>query len=92
MHIYFNVIIYSLYYFFYFNFCISVVCFIDSKNISGINEIKTIKPGQKIEDIDAIIITPVLEYKEIAESLEKFYDCYMISLESVLMNADCELI
>ncbi len=71
---------------------ISVVCFIDSKNISDINEIKTIKPGQKIEDIDAIIITPVLEYKEIAESLEKFYDCYMISLESVLMNADCELI
>ncbi len=72
--------------------CISVVCFIDSKNISDINEIETIKPGQEIEDIDAIIITPVLEYKEIAESLGKFYDCYMISLESVLMNADCKLI
>lgn len=71
--------------------CISVVYFMDSKNIADIDEIETIKPGQEIADIDAIIITPVLEYKEIAEFLSKFYNCYMISLESVLMNADCEL-
>ena len=71
--------------------CISIVSFMDLRNRSDISEIETVKPGQEIGDVDAIIITPVLEYKEIAEHLSSYYDCCMISLESILLNADCRL-
>lgn len=44
-----------------------------------------------MEAADAIIITPIIEYEKIRDTLEQQYDVDMISIETVIYNADCEL-
>ncbi len=70
---------------------IKIVCLLDQNREVNIQGIKTIVPGEPIEAVDAIIITPIMEYKEIREVLRQQYDCGMISIETVIYNADCEL-
>lgn len=70
---------------------ITIACFLDQNRIMDIPEIKTIVPGEPVEDIDAIVITPIMEYEEIRSSLEQKYDFNMLSLETVIYNADYEL-
>jgi len=70
---------------------IKVVCFLDQNKKVDMSEIKTIVPGEPIEEVDAIIITPIMEYEKICEALRQQYDFDMISIETVIYNADCEL-
>ena len=70
---------------------IVVVCFMDKNRKVDILGTKTIVPGEVIEEVDAIIITPIMEYERICEDLRRQYDCNMISIETVIYNADCEL-
>lgn len=70
---------------------ITVVCFLDQNRKVDISGIKTIVPGDPMEMIDAIIITPIIEYESIQEQLKQQYDVNMISLETIIYNADCEL-
>ena len=70
---------------------ITVVCFLDWNRKVDLLGIKTIIPGEPIESTDAIIITPIMEYEKIREDLHKQYDFDIISIETVIYNADCEL-
>lgn len=70
---------------------ITVVCFLDQNRKVNISGIKTIVPGESIDTIDAIIITPIMEYEEIREDLRKMYQFDIMSIETVIYNADCEL-
>lgn len=70
---------------------IQVLCFLDQNRKANIPGIKTIMPGEPIEGADAIIITPIMEYEKIRDSLVQQYDANMISIETVIYNADCEL-
>lgn len=70
---------------------ITVVCILDQNRKVNISGIKTIVPGEPMEAVDAIIITPIMEYERIREQLKQQYGFKMISMETVIYNADCEL-
>ena len=70
---------------------VKVECFLDQNKKAGIPEMETYLPGRELQNIDAIIVTPLMEYEEIKEMLSGLYTCHIISLETVLLNADCGL-
>jgi Glycosyltransferases, probably involved in cell wall biogenesis len=70
---------------------VAVVCFMDKNTKADIPGTKTVIPGEQIEQVDAIIITPIMEYEKIREDLRKQYDFEMMSIETVIYNADCKL-
>lgn len=71
---------------------IKVECFLDKNVDVDMACGYTVIPGTSIKKVDAIIVTPIMEFREIREKLQKFYACEIISLETVLFNADCELV
>ncbi len=71
---------------------IQVNCFLDQNRNVEIPGIKTIFPGEELGSLDAIIVTPFMEYEQIRKQLSKFYPCNIISLGAVLFNADYELL
>lgn len=70
---------------------IQMKCFLDQNKEAGIYGEKTIVPGEPTGTVDAIIVTPFTEYRSIRERLELYYSCSILSIETVLLNADCEL-
>lgn len=70
---------------------VTVECVLDQNKKIYIPGIKVVIPGEMIEEIDAIIVTPFLEYIPIMSKLRNFYSCSIISLETILLNADFEL-
>lgn len=70
---------------------VQVICFLNQSRKGAIDGKRCLIIGEPIEPADAIIITPFMEYKEIKKELERYYSCAMISIETVLNNADCEL-
>lgn len=65
---------------------ISVKYAID-KNAEGIySEIDIVQPEEELEKVDAIIVTAIYYYDEIAEMLEKKTDARILSLEDVLYD------
>ena len=70
---------------------ITVVCFLDQNRKADISGVKTIIPEELAEAVDVIVITPILEYEKIKNDLKQRCDFDMISLETVIYNADCEL-
>lgn len=71
---------------------IKVKCFMDKYSKAEIRGVETVAPGAYIGTVDAIIVTPIMEYIQIREQLKGLYSCEIISIESVLLNADCELL
>lgn len=65
--------------------------FFDRNRNVKISGIKTVFPGEETGVVDAIVVTPFLEYEMIKKTLREFYSCDIISIESVLLNVDCEL-
>lgn len=70
---------------------VNVECFMDQKGHVGFENVKTVVPGENIETVDAIIVTPIMEYRQIRSYLKEIYACAIISIESILLNADCTL-
>ncbi len=70
---------------------IQVACFLDKNTNKAIEQKKCLAPGETMESVDAIIVTPLMEYKEIQKGLAEYYSCAIISIETVLLNADCGL-
>ena len=70
---------------------IQVACFLDQNTNKAIEQKKCLAPGETMESVDAIIVTPLMEYKEIQKGLAEYYSCAIISIETVLLNADCGL-
>lgn len=70
---------------------VNVECFMDQKGHVGFENVKTVIPGENIETVDAIIVTPIMEYRQIRSYLKEIYACAIISIESILLNADCTL-
>ncbi len=50
-----------------------------------------ITPGEELKDIDAIIVTPFMEYLQIKDYLKQWYSCQIISIETVIFNSDYKL-
>lgn len=59
--------------------------------IDKIKEMKIVVPGAHIGQVDAIIVTPIMEYTHIQENLKKFYSCQFLSITLVLFNVDYNL-
>ena len=70
---------------------IKVECFLDQNSKAKIGGMKTVVPGAHIGQVDAIIVTPVMEYAQISENLMKLYSCQILSITSILFNADYDL-
>ena len=68
-----------------------VECILDRNSNVKIEGIETILPGERMKLADAIIITPFWEYKQIKKELEKSYPYRILSIETLLYNADFEL-
>ena len=70
---------------------IQVECFIDQNPKAKINGMKIVVPGAHIGQVDAIIVTPIMEYAQIRGNLKEFYSCQILSFKSVLLNVDNDL-
>lgn len=70
---------------------IHIVGFFDRNKSILIPEVKILSPGERFDTVDAIIITPFLEYEQIKKRLEQYYICEILSIETLILNADCEL-
>lgn len=70
---------------------ITVVCMLDRNRMVNISGIKAIAPDELTEKVDAIIITPMMEYDKICEYLRQWHKCCMMSIETVIYNADYKL-
>ena len=65
---------------------INIVFTMDSERILPYNDIPVISMSQlkEMEDVDAIIVTPVFAYNKIKKQLEKIVDYPIISLEEIV--------
>lgn len=70
---------------------IQAVCILDQNQNAGVPGVQTLVPGEEMEPVDAVIVTPFMEYRQIKNRLEGWYSCSIISIETVLFNADHEL-
>lgn len=70
---------------------IHVECFMDQRGYVDFDNIKTVIPGENIEPVDAIVVAPVMEYIQIRQYLSEIYTCSIVSIETILLNADCIL-
>lgn len=70
---------------------VQIACFIDQNKKTELEGVKTVAPGQQIDSVDVIVVTPFMEFFEIQEMLKQYYTCEIISINAVLHNADCEL-
>jgi cellobiose-specific phosphotransferase system component IIB len=57
--------------------------------VSGTLKVKTYIPTEKLPNVDAIIVTPIFQYKKISKTLKKSckkskINCPIISLETIL--------
>lgn len=48
---------------------------------------RILKPGEKIPDVDAVVVTPIMDYRNVKKQLKESYgkDIEYVSLESVIM-------
>jgi len=49
-----------------------------------ISDLEVVSPDDKLKEVDAVIVTAIHYYSEIADSLEKKMKCPIISLEDVI--------
>lgn len=65
---------------------VEVVYAIDRRgaNIKESIPVYSLQPG--LEDVDAIIVTPIYYFNEIEDELEEFFDCPIISFEEILYD------
>ena len=63
---------------------IEIKYIIDRADIEGKEKYLRYSPEEELPDVQAIIVTPVYEYAEIAESLRKDDDTMVISLEELV--------
>lgn len=66
---------------------IDVTYFIGRRNGEGYKDIPLYGIESYLPAVDAIIVTPFLEFDEIAKKLRKKINCRIISLEEVINNA-----
>ncbi len=70
---------------------IKVICFLDKNKKAEVMGIECISPGDSMQPVDVIIVTPFMEYLQIRNQLKKQYPYNILSIETVLLNADCLL-
>lgn len=63
---------------------IEIVCLIDQQNKFPFSGIRVIKPDEFDGNVDWVIVTPLLHFREIKEYLNKRNSCPIVSLEDVL--------
>lgn len=70
---------------------IQIKCFLDRNIGAGIQGVDTLTPDAQLESVDVIIVTPFIEYVKIKKELQNYTSYPIISLETILLNADFEL-
>lgn len=65
---------------------IEVVCGIDKGIPCEEVNIEVKKPGEPVEDIDAVVVTATFAFWEIQKSVQEYMDCPVISLEDVIFD------
>ncbi len=63
---------------------IEVVCAIDKGEAYENIEIDVMNVGEKIPDVDVVVVTPAFAYHSIEEELLDYLDCPIISIEDVV--------
>lgn len=63
---------------------IKVAYAIDKNEACVYPEIEIKEPGEPVDDVDAVIVTPIWNFDEIKEVLEGYMNCPIISLENVI--------
>ncbi len=66
---------------------INIVYLIDQKKGGQYRDVKICAPSDKLEKVDALIITPVSYYNEIFIDMQKRIDCVILSVEDLLEEA-----
>ena len=57
---------------------------IDRKLSPQYTEIPIVRPGDILGDVDAIVVTPIIDFLEIRDTLSKAIKCAIISIEEIL--------
>lgn len=63
---------------------IKIKCLIDMKDKNSYSGIKVRKPETFNEQVDMIIVTAIMHYKEVEDSMKKITDCRIVSLEHLI--------
>ena len=63
---------------------IEVAYGIDKKAEGVFSEISILSPDDILEDVDAVVVTPIFFFDELAESLSSKLSCPILSLEDIL--------
>lgn len=71
---------------------INVKYIMDKSDDIFLNDVKKVTMGDDIENVDAIIVTPFMEMEQIKKDLQRYYQCKIVSIRTILMNADFELL
>lgn len=53
-----------------------------------VNDCEVLKPWEELPDVDAVIVTPFIYFKEIHKDLEKKLKCPIVSLEDIIYSLD----
>ncbi len=65
-----------------------VIKYVIDKNAENIHVgVKVVQPEDVLEDVDAIIVTPIFYFEEIKRKLSAKVRCPIISLEDIINNA-----
>lgn len=65
---------------------IEVVCAIDKGIPCEEVNVEVKKPGEPVEDIDAVVVTATFAFWEIQKSVSEYLDCPVVSLEDVIFD------
>lgn len=67
---------------------VKVICGIDQNINNGLGDIVTFRVGDKLPDIDVVIVTPVHEFYEIRDKLKTYVKCDIISLDEIVLRSE----
>lgn len=62
----------------------TIACIIDKDAADIEDDFKIVTPDERIDDVDAIVVTPIQFYTEIKRDLSHKVDCDIVSLEELI--------
>lgn len=66
---------------------IKIECMIDRQRRETYSGIRVVKPEEFDIDVDMMIVTAIVHYREVREYMEKLVNCKIVSLEQILEDA-----
>lgn len=67
---------------------VKVICSIDQSAGKKIDDLTSFCVGDKLPNVDAVIVTPIYDFYSIKENLEKYVECDVVSLDEIILRSE----